>query len=357
MKNLSARRALAGISLGALATVGLVGVPTPAHAQMEGAWTGGAVDIDHHYDDGCEESGDFNDGFEEEWTDNGAPHTGTASGTATITAGEGDVVDAASSYSSTVTSTPLGAGPATITGNVTASASAQARQAETDCNVEVEAYGEAYGSFTLTQPMWVTVTLTSDSQRQGGAGGSIMATVGNASLLGGGVPVRRLVDEPQSDGLAAGVGNRGTSSASTLFPAGRYYLLTYSRAYAEASDDREGSIAYTGNFRIDFQTPGTGSAVTGKGAPKVQFGPRDCANGNVPVSLSKKTVKKSKRVVVRVNGAKASVLKGKKLSGKKPKAKTLVLPTNPASVAKVKVKITQKNGRRVQATRSYVPCR
>lgn len=355
MKILSARRAVAGLSLAALAGVGLVSVPTPAHAQVDPAWTAGDIDIDH--DDACEGSGDFNDWFEEQWSDNGAPHGGTASGNATIAAGEGDVVDTTAAYASTITSTPLGGGPATITGKVTTSASALAREASTDCDVRVDTDGQAYGIFTLTQPMWVTLTLTGDSQRQGDAGASMTTLVGNAYLIGGGPLPIRLAEEAQSDGLSTAIGNKGTASASTLFPAGQYAVLTISQAFAGASGDSEGSIAYTGNFKIDFQTPGSASAATGKGVSKVQFGARDCATGNVPVDLSKKTVKKAKRVAVRINGAKGPVLKGKGLKGKKPKAKSIVVPTSATGIVKVKVKIVQENGRRMQATRSYLPCK
>ncbi|WP_408896963.1 hypothetical protein ACJ5H2_18800 [Nocardioides sp. R1-1] len=356
MTNLLLRRAAAGLSLAAVAAAGLASVPTSAHAQMTDGWAYGNVDID--VDGPCESPGG-GDWFEGEWTDNGAPHTAGTSDSVTATGAEGDVVDAASSYSSTITSTPLGAGPATVTGKVTSSASALSHQASTDCDVRADADGRAYGVFTLTQPMWVTLTVASESQRSGDSGGALMAGVGSIGEFGWPLPVRRAAaaDETQAEMLMAAVGNRGSSSASTLLPPGEYAVATLSSTYAEASGDTEGSIAFTGTFKIDFQTPGTASAVLGKGASKVQFGARDCANGNVPVALSKKTVKKAKAVKFRVDGKKALTLKGKKLKGKKAKAKTVLLPSSPTARVTVKVKIKLENGRSMQATRSYLPCK
>lgn len=355
MTNLLLRRAVAGLSLAALGAVGITSVPTPAHAQVTNAWMYGGVGIDD--DSSCEALGS-GDGFEAEWSDNGAPHTAGKAVTSTVTGAEGDVVDAASSYSSTITSTPLGSAPATVTGKVTASSSALARQAETDCEVDARSNGSTYGLFTLTQPTWVTLTVTGESQRTGAAGGALVAGVGSADGIGFPLPLRRLADETeQAEMLMAAVGNRGSSSASTLLPPGEYGVMSVSTTYAEAAGDREGSISYTGSFKIDFQTPGTPSAVAGKGASKVQFGARDCANGNVPVALSKKTVKKAKAVKFRVDGKKALTLKGKKLKGKKAKAKTVLLPSSPTARVTVKVKIKLENGRSMQATRSYLPCK
>ncbi|MBM0125659.1 hypothetical protein [Pimelobacter simplex] len=158
-------------------------------------------------------------------------------------------------------------------------------------------------------------------------------------------------------GVYVSTGKQGTASSSTLLAPGTYQVLLGSFASARAHGTTEGSSTYTGNLSIDMQPLGAASAVQGKGASMVQFGERDCASGNVAVNLSKKTVKQAKRVAVRINGAKGPVLKGKGLKGKKPKARSIVVPTSATGIVKVKVKVTLENGRRMQATRAYLPCK
>ena len=349
MKNLSARRAVVGLSLAALAGIGLVGVPTPAHAAVEEAAIGG-----QHYlsgsGPGCATGGDGSTSqVTDPWTDDNVPVTKSMSSTGTVASSEDDVVDIAASSNTTIRATPLG-GQATITGTATATASALARQASTTCFGRAQAYAVASGKFTLNQPMWVTLTVTGQGQRQGTGQGTSYAGIGT-NLLGG------ELFWLGTDGLIVSTGNRGSAQASTLLPAGEYGVGLASAAYAEAEGTDEGSASYTGNVTIDFRAPGSASAPTGKGASKVQFGERDCASGNVAVNLSKKTVKKAKRVAIRVNGAQGQVLKGKSLKGKHPKAKTIAVPTSVTGVTKVKVKVTLENGRRMQATRSYLPCK
>ena len=357
MKKLSVRRAVAGLSLAALAGVGLVSVPTAAHATFgDDALLGGEAEIWSS----CAVTGGERQDYELPWKDDGVPVAGTATTSATATGEGDDVTDLASSHHSSVTSSPVGSGPATISGTVTATASALARQASTSCETHAQSFGIAQAAFTLSKPMWVTVTASAQSQIQGTGQGASWVGIGNSSSEIP-LPIPGFVGLV-GDGLVVVTGNRGTTTSSTLLPAGEYAVAFVSQAgawtdVAEGGAADEGSASYTGNFRIDLQAPGSASATTGKGAAKVQFGERDCASGNVPVNLSKKTVKKAKRVAVRVNGAKGPVLKGKKLKGKHPKAKSIMVPTSATGETKVKVKITLANGRRVQATRAYLPCK
>jgi hypothetical protein len=363
MKILPVRRAVAGLSLGALAGVGLVSVPTAAHAAVAESQIGGLSGISGW---NCQGDGHGLEPDTVPWADNTVPVSKGTSAAATFTGGEGDTVAVATSTNASITASPLGAGPATITGTATASASALPNGTETDCEVNATASAMAQGTFTLTEATWVTVTATGQGQRNGRAFGTSLVGIGSAELFGSSWEGLLLFG---GDGLMVSAGNRGSATSSTLLQPGEYSVAFGSIAYAvtheefpgfpsEAQSTLEGgSASYTGSFRVDFSKPGTASPITGAGASKVQFGERDCASGNVAVNLSKKTVKKAKRVAVRVNGAKGQVLKGKSLKGKKPKATTIVVPTSATGVTKVKVKITLTNGRRMQATRSYLPCK
>ena len=350
MKIIHARRVVAGLTLGAVASFGLAAIPTPAHAAVDEAFVVGA----NYVSSTCPAEGVEDGGYEKTWADDNVPVTGGVSSSGTASAGEEDVVDVAVSNSTTIRSTALGSGPATMTGSASASATALARQASTECDVLVEAQSHAQGLFTLTQPMWVTLTAKGSGHRQGAAGGSSWVGVASAGDFG---PIFGGPGAIGGEGLVAATGNRGTTVASTLLPAGDYAVVFMAYASAEAEEEREGTVTYTGTFTVDFDTAGSASPAVGKGTSKVQFGDRDCASGNIPVVLAKKTVKKAKSAKVKVDGKKVAVLKGKKLAGKKPKAKTITVPTSATAVAKVKVKLVLKNGRRMQATRSYVPCR
>lgn len=354
MKILPVRRAVVGLSLGALAGVGLVGVPTPVHAAVENPHVGGRYFVDD--DAGCTPSGEtFSGDIDEPWTDNGVTVAKSGSVAQTYTAGETeDKVDTTASISTSITSSSLGNVPATIKASATATASALARGTETACEVEAEAWAQGVGLFTLAQPAWVTITATGKGQSDGLTQGTSMIGIGSADNFG---EIGWGYFGLGGDGLAVSAGHRGSTTSSTLLPAGNYGVMFAAVAFARATGTDEGSATYGGDFTIEFSKPGTASPVTGKGASKAQFGERDCASGNVPVNLSKKTVKKAKRVAIRVNGAAGPVLKGKSLKGKHPKARTIMVPTSVTGVTKVKVKLTLENGRRAQATRSYLPCK
>ncbi|MDQ6525719.1 hypothetical protein RB608_19035 [Nocardioides sp. LHD-245] len=369
MKNHLVRRSVAALALGSLAAVGLASVPSPARAAVEEGQVGGQYGVSSWNCDGTDVGSSELDGVP--WSDNNVPVSKNTSASSNFTAGEGDTdtVDASTSTSASITASPLGSGPATITGSASASASARASNPETVCDVDAHAQSAAAGLFTLTQPMWVTLTATGHGQRQGRAAGGSYVGIGTAEGMGGWLG-GYLGLGFGGDGLMVSAGNRGSAVSSTLLPPGQYGVVFLATAVAEVdqpSDEGpdefdlitayDGSASYTGNFKVELKPAGTASAVTGKGAPLVQFGERDCTNGNVTVALSKKTVKKAKRVKFKVDGAKAAVLKGKGLKGKKPKARTVVLPTSASGVTKVKVKLVLANGRRMQATRSYLPCK
>ncbi|TQK73027.1 hypothetical protein [Nocardioides sp. SLBN-35] len=360
MKSLSARRAVAGISLGALAGLGLVCVPTAAHAAVETAGIGSYASMSGG---GCPGDDYYNDEDFVPWSDNGVPVTKTSSMSGTFTGGEGDTVGAKTSTAATINSTPLGSGPATITGTSAATASVAPSGEQTACDVRAETMALARGAFTLTQPTWVSVTASGHGQRQGRSFGTSMVGIGNADEFGTSLESLFLFG---GDALMVAAGDRGSATSSTLLQPGKYVValgsLAHARTFTYVDEEIDpqrtaASASYSGDFRIEFSKPGTASPVTGKGASKVQFGERDCASGNIAVNLSKKTVKKAKRVAVRINGAKGPVLKGKKLKGKHPKAKTISVPTSITGTVKVKVKVMLANGRRVQATRSYLPCK
>ncbi|WGX96030.1 hypothetical protein [Nocardioides sp. L-11A] len=363
MKNHLVRRSVAALALGSLAAVGLASVPSPARAAVEDGEIGGWSSI---LADGCE--GPEEDEFEPDvvsWTDNNVTVSKNTSASSTFTVGE-DSVDATTSTSASISASPIGSAPATITGSATATTSVRPSSVDVDCFVRTQAAAVSQGYFTLTQPMWVTLTATGQGQREGETLGTSIVGIGSADLLGGsGWESLLFFGGLGGDGLVVSAGNRGSAVSSTLLPPGKYGVGFSALAVAsthqltgesESAAAARSSASHTGSFKVELKPAGTASAVTGKGAPLVQFGERDCTNGNVTVALSKKTVKKAKRVKFKVDGAKAAVLKGKGLKGKKPKARTVVLPTSASGVTKVKVKLVLANGRRMQATRSYLPC-
>ncbi|GAA1540124.1 hypothetical protein [Nocardioides humi] len=339
MKRLLVRRGAAGLALGALAATGLASIPTAAHAAVAYATVGGsAYSGSDYYDDNtdtwvdCDESGVLDADETAPWSDNGVPVSRgySMAGTYTDPANTVDKVNVSASGSATVSSTPFTGGgtPTTITGTAQATAAAISQGATTRCDTYVSSQSGAQGELVLTQPVWVTLTVSGN----GNGGGFIQ--------LGG------------SDGGAyVGVGKRGTASASALLSPGEVNFSFNASVGASAEGTAEGTSSYSGTFKIELQPVGSASAISGKGKAYTQFGARDCATGNVTAAITKKAKKKAKQIVVSVNGKKAVKLKGKKL-----KKRALVLPAAPSSAAEVTAKITLKNGKKVTVTRSYLAC-
>jgi len=339
MKRLIVRRSAVGLALGALAATGLASVAAPAQAVIADPNVGGGVSSNSSfYDDDinnwvdCDETGVVDVDGSIAWSDNGVPvsRSVSAAGTYTHPDNAADKVNVSGSGSATVSSTPFtgGAAPTTITGSAQATASAISQGASTNCDTNVSADAGASGGLVLTQPVWVTLTVTGDGSGYGGI------------AFGG-----------EDGGAQIAAGKRGSASASALIPAGEAYFYFSASANAEADGTLEGSRSYAATFKIELQPVGSATALTGKGKGYTQFGARDCATGNVTAAITKKAKKKADQILIKVNGAKVAKLKGKKL-----KKRTLVLPAAPASAAEVVATITLKNGKKVTVTRSYLAC-
>ncbi|MCR1783735.1 hypothetical protein KVF89_14440 [Nocardioides carbamazepini] len=333
MKRLLVRRCAVGLTLGALAATGLAGVSSPAHAAVSDAWLVASASV---HNDGsnpdCVASvtGDSPDSIA--WSDNGVTVTQSYAESGTVTAPGGDVSTLGASGSTSVTATPIGAGPATITASSNLSASAVPSVPATVCQGHATASGEVDGEFVLPQPMWATITVTGSGTGTAEVGGSI-----NLSLADGAIYVQ--------------AAKRSTGTMTALIPAGNvgFDFDSWADAYAHQPTHRAGSFTMT--TKVDLQPVGAASTASGKGAGYAQFGARDCATGNVAAAITKKAKKKAKQVLITVNGAKVAKFKGKKL-----KKRTLVLPAAPASAAEVVATITLKNGKKVTVTRSYLAC-
>ncbi|MCR1783732.1 hypothetical protein KVF89_14425 [Nocardioides carbamazepini] len=334
MKPVLIRRAAAALALGALAATGLASVPSPAQAAIAYAFVDTGVSF-YDYGDSpeCSLAGVLPDPDDAAWSDNGVPvsQSFSTSGTFTNADTASDIVDVRASGSVTVSSTPFTGGAVTITGTATASSSATSRLASTECDTSARAEPGASGTLVLTQPMWVTLTASGDGNGNGGA--SIQAEDGGAFIA---------------------VGKRGSGSTTTLLPAGEVYFDLGSSASSSAYGTTEGARSYTGTYKIELQPVGTASPLAGKGQAYTVFGARDCATGNVSAVITKKAAKKAKQVTIMVNGKKVVNLKGKKLA--KAKNKTIVLPAAPSGAAEVVAKVKLKNGKKVDATRSYLAC-
>ncbi|MDQ6525718.1 hypothetical protein RB608_19030 [Nocardioides sp. LHD-245] len=327
------RRTAASFALVGLATAGLTAVANPADAAIEYGSVGGSFyTYESEGGPSCTTPTPVSGSDNAEWVDNGVPVTKSYSSTTTYTRTDAatDKVVVQTSGTATVAAGPIsgGAAPATITGSADVTASATSTLASTGCAVSGNGRRGASGSFTLTQPMWATVS---------GSGNG----TGTGSIY--------IRDETSGTGIE--LGNRGSGSTTVLLVPGDVYVdfEVYADVYATGS--REESKAYSGTFRIDLQPVGAAGAPSGKAAGYVQFGARDCATGNIAAAVTKKAKKKARSVLIKANGAKVAKLKGKKL-----KPKTLALPAAGGAAATVTAKVVLKNGKKATVTRSYLAC-
>ncbi|GAA1540115.1 hypothetical protein [Nocardioides humi] len=332
MKRLLFRRSAVGLALGALAATGLASVPSPAQAAVSNAWVNVYADVHDDAGGSCVATPTGSSPSDVAWSDNGLTVTHSYAETGTVTAPGNDVTTMSSSATSSVSSTPLGAAPATIKATGSVSASAVPNTPATVCDGHASASTDVDGDFVLPQPMWATVTVTGTGTGGAYTGGYVEIDLPDGSLY-----------------LQATKRSQGTVTA--LLPAGSVGVSveTWIDAYGGEAGRNTGSFAISAN--IDLQPVGAGSAVSGKGKAYAQFGARDCATGNISAAITKKAKKKAKQVLVKVNGAKVAKLKGKKL-----KKRTLVLPAAPGSAAEVTATIKLKNGKKVTVTRSYLAC-
>ncbi len=331
MKRLILQRGVAGLALAALTATGLASIPTSAGAVVTSAEVSAGTSV--VTSGPCNETGPADDTAHVPWSDNGIPVTATraVTGTSQDPLNLPDVVDSSASAKATVTSTPIsGNGAATISGTVDLAASAVSRGATTVCNVGVGANGTVTGQFSLTAPMWVNLQAASTGS----------ATISFLVLIGPDGPIQVVV-----------AGRHASGSASAIVPPGTYTFQYVAAVNVTANGADEGSKSLASSFKLDLQPLGNASAVSGKGTGFAQLGLRDCANGNIPVVITKKAKKRAKQVLVTVNGVKVAKLKGKKL-----KPTTLVLPAAPGSAATVEVTIRLRNGKKVTVTRSYLAC-
>lgn len=329
MKRSLVRRGAVGFALGALAASGLASVP--AHAVI----TDGEIYTSTYFSDNgsCTESASAPSPGVLPFTDNNVPTTQAhaVSGQTTHNVNPADVTAFAASSTLTVQASPIGEGPATIavSGGTYAQA-ATALGAASLCDGYAQGYVQAYGDFVLTKPMWATVTVDANGNGEG------------------------RVEINGNDGdLDIETAARSKGSVTALIPAGDVSIFFDfdSEAYGPSTDASDRVTTYSGKYRIDLLPLGHPSAVSGKGAGHVLLGARTCTTGQIAAELTKKAKKKAKKVVVKVNGAKAASFKGKSL---KKKAFSLAVP--PASAAEVVATITLKNGKKVTVTRSYLAC-
>ncbi|WP_418060459.1 hypothetical protein [Pimelobacter simplex] len=326
MKHLSARRSATALLVTSVALAGLAAVPAPAHAAPN---LDGGMYADLTFDD---DAMDCTVPFADDapmktFTDNGVSVTQSWADTATSVSDNNpaDITDLAASSSITISATPIGASGATIKATVQASASAQPRLATSACEGLAKVQAQANGSFLLDRPMWATVTA------QGTGQGMVQAITGPSDAL-----------------VAAVSADRGTASATGLLPAGPQVLSVITAVRGRAAGRHASS--YRGSISVRLSPMGEASPVTGNGRGYATLGARSCTSNTVAAGLSAK-VKKAKKVVVQVNGAKAASFQGKKL-----KKRTFAVRAAAGSKAQVTATITLRNGKTVSVSRSYLPC-
>jgi hypothetical protein len=326
------RRGPLGLALLALAATALPAAPASASVTN----TEIVVNAFINKDSSCTYTGASSGPPHVTWSDNGVPvtHSYATSGTINKPATT-DITDASASVSATLTATPLGNGPARIDGRVQLRASAVARQAGSVCGAGGYAYADGGGEFTLSQPMWATVSVNSP----GGASGAVIARSlgsgnrGSAHLFWGDILTR------------------ANGSLTSLLPAGPTAVDFTADVEVESDGSGPRTVSDDVTFSIDLQPMGAASAVSGKGRRFVQPGARDCSNGAIAAVVTKKAKKQAKQVLITVNGAKVAKLKGKKV---KPRA--LALPAASGAAATVTAKVVLKNGKKATVTRSYLAC-
>lgn len=333
MKRLLVRRGAAGLALGALAATGLTSLAAPADAAVGNPSL--SANSGFHNDMGtCTPSSNQSDPADVPWSDNGFPVSLATSeaGTVTNDGNPADVTDVKSSAVGTVTAGPFTGGATTIKLTGGASASAIPRLGASSCDAHVSAYASAEGEYTLTQPMWATITVTSSGS-------------GSASISGG-------VSTNDSENFLSG-GSRGKGTLSLYLPAGKVWVSMTAGAEAHGRPDGTHASTVSGGVTIDLVPAGTGSAVTSKAKGKryVGLGSRDCATGNVAAAVTKKAKKSASQITFKVNGAKVAGLKGKKI-----KKRTLALAAPKVADVTVTAKIKLKNGMRAEVSRDYLGC-
>ncbi|KAB2808400.1 hypothetical protein F9L07_23090 [Pimelobacter simplex] len=326
MKYASARRSAAALLVTPVALAGLAAVPAPALAAPN---LSVALQTQFDFDDdGADCAVTFADNApSKSLTDNGATVTQSwaDTGTSVSDGNPADITDVAASTSIAMSATPIGAAGATIKGVARASASARPRLATSVCTAYARAQSTASGTFVLAQPMWATVSA------QGSGHGAIQVAAGSM------------------DGPAAVLaGDRGTGTATTLLSAGPHIVSVLVGARATTVGRR--ATSYSGSFTVRLAPLGEASPVTGNGRSHVTLGARSCASNTVAAGLTSK-VRNAKKVVVKVDGAKAASFQGKKL-----KKRAFTVRAASRSKAQVTATITLRTGRTVSVSRSYLPC-
>lgn len=333
-----ARTRLLGAGLTAALTAGtLLAAPPAAHAAPVFAEAYSDANQGRGSYGSCtDQSPDFESYPDTDLAENGTVTTNNVTTTAkhAATGDATDVITNTATYQAGSSVTAAGGTPRSMQLRFTGTVSATSTKATSACSTYSEAGSSLYFRFTLTSPLWATITTTNK----------------------GPAYVEADISEDDADPQQVTYGREldGTGTRTILLPPGTY------RGELEGQVRKTTNRSYTGaasgSVTITFAQPGSASqAPTGKAGKYVTLpDARTCATHTATATLTtkKKLAKHIDKVTFTVNGKKAATLKGKKVK----KGKAVVLPLADNTAADITATVVLDNGKKKTVDAGYLAC-
>jgi len=210
-----------------------------------------------------------------------------------------------------------------------------AAQGPSDCGAEPWASLKLQFAFTLTQPMWVTLSYTKAGS------------------------VKTILDLWEKNGAPEEFLDsrlwKGTGSSTLLLPAGSYGGYVDAQSYMATSTVTK-TVGGSGIAKMTFAPVGSASkAPSGKAQGYAALGKaRSCSTHTLPAKLttSSKKIKRIAKVSFAVNGKTVKTLRGKAVK----RGARVSLRLSDGASASVKTTVRFKSGKSYTAKASYRPC-
>jgi len=264
-------------------------------------------------------------------SENGSAPTLSTSGTMTTTGAGSDSITASTSMVGTARVTSNSSGPKAVDLNYVGTAKAHSVLPASACSSTSSSSVTMTGNVTLTRPMILRMTVTTDA-----------ATIGQVIMSG-------THNTPAAAAFSINQAAKGTDQQVKVLPADTYSLVGQGSALiiATKSADRPASV----HIHLDFLPIGAATGTqSGSGRSYVTLpGTRSCGTHKVVARLKGKLAK-ARSAVFKVNGHKVRTV-AKPHSGQ---SVALGLPDTKAVT--VTATTTFKNGRKASTARSYYFC-
>ncbi|MBN9612901.1 MAG: hypothetical protein J0H64_05485 [Actinobacteria bacterium] len=269
--------------------------------------------------------------------ENGSRHTQVAVSKDRVNNGDAqDTLSSAAAISGTASAISAGGVPTSVRLDFSGTVKAFAGKAPSACYMNANAKLKFNFSFTITRPMWATL-----SYAKGGLAYAEAFIFNNA-------------DGNDYEDLY-GRAWKSSGSTTTLLPPGEYggYLIAW-----DYQENIRTTLKKAGSGTVKISFAPAGSAVSGPSGKAQSYAAlgktRSCSTHALPAKLttSSKKIKRIKKITFSVNGKTVKTLRGKAV--KRGKAVTLRL--GDGSPASVKTTVRLSNGKTLTAKANYRAC-